>query len=51
MLEDESFCGCYQLDTQKRKFAKDKLKSVTLTIQLCSQRYIIFIKYVNKGHA
>ncbi|PFX18425.1 hypothetical protein AWC38_SpisGene17206 [Stylophora pistillata] len=36
--EDESFCGCYQLDNRKRRFTKNRLKSVTLVVQLCSRR-------------
>ena len=36
--EDKSFCGCYQLDTRRKRFTKDKSKSVTLVVQLCSKR-------------
>ena len=37
--EDKSFCGCYQLDTRRKRFTKDKSKSVTLVVQLCSKRW------------
>lgn len=37
--EDKSFCGCYQLDNRRKRFTKDKLKSVTLVVQLCSKRW------------
>lgn len=35
---DDLFANQYQLDTLERKFSKDKLKAVTLIIQLCSRR-------------
>ncbi|XP_078348061.1 uncharacterized protein LOC144633138 isoform X2 [Oculina patagonica] len=34
---DDSFANQFQLDTLERKFSKDKLKVVTLIIQLCSR--------------
>ena len=35
---EELVANQFQVDTLERKFAKDKLKAVTLIIQLCSGR-------------
>ena len=35
---EERFTNRFEVDTQERKFSKDKLKAVTLIIQLCCRR-------------